>query len=200
MSESDVALISGALATLGGMAVWAVSMLTADFTPVERKARRFATLSACLAVGAVAIFEWGIYRYVSEVAAMFLIAPCLPMAALAAWFGAQAAYRMFGGGQVEEVPESPKVYVERETLERQGDIWCSLRELPHFRETLSGQLINLVSGDRLYWTEVDGKKCIEIKLAGRTRLTGSRYETMTKYLAVQRGLANALGMTALGGT
>ena len=200
MSESDAALMWGVFFTLGVMAVWFVGIMTADYAPIERRARRFATLAACLAVGAIAVLVWGIYRYVSEVAAMFLIPPSLPTAMLVAWFGADVTYTIFGGGQVQKGPKAPKVSVEPETLEHQGDIWCKLRELPHFRETLAGELVNLASGDRLYWTEVEGKKCIEIQLAGRTCLSGVRYETITKYLTVQRGLANALGMTALGGT
>lgn len=190
MTEADnIAVTHGILVSLAAVIGFLIWLMTGDNTPMERRASRWGIAAGILCAGLVILAEWGLYAYVDRTAGLFMIMPSIVMALIAMWFGGKAVYRALGGGQ--EKP-APKIAVELDTLERQGEIWCQLRDLPHFRETLAGDLINLATGDLAYWAKIEGQKCIEIKLAGKTVITASRYETLTKYLAVQQGMSRLL--------
>ncbi len=194
MNENDMAVIGGMVTSIVAILGFLLWMYTEDDPPAERRASRWGMLVGVLCAGLVALAEWGLYAYVNATAGLFMIMPSVLLGAAAMWFGGRAVYHVVGGGQ--EKPE-PKIVIEDETRERQGEIWCLLRDLPQFRETLGGELINLATGDRLYWIKLNGKKCIEMKLGGKTILTASRYETLTKYLAVQQGVSRLLAAQGL---
>lgn len=186
---NSMAFVWGMLVSLVVIMGFLFWVITAGSPPIERRASRWGALTGAVCAGLVIWAEWWLYTYVDATAGLFMAMPSALMAMAALWFGGRAIYRMLGGGQVMA---EPKIEIEDETQERQGEIWCQLRDLPQFRETLGGELINLATGDRLYWTELAGRRCIEMKLAGKTLLTASRIETLTKYLAVQQGLGRLL--------
>lgn len=186
---NSMAFISGMLFSLVVIMVLLFWVITSGRTPIEQRASRWGALSGAVYAGLVVWTEWWLYTYVDTTAGLFMAMPSALMAVAALWYGGRAIYLMLGGGQVKA---EPKIKIEDKTQEYQGEIWCQLRDLPQFRETLGDELINLATGDRLYWTELEGKRCIEMKLAGKTLLTASRFETLTKYLAVQQGLGRLL--------
>jgi hypothetical protein len=188
---NSMAFIWGMLASLVVIIGFLFWVITAGSPPIERRASRWGALTGTVCAGLVVWAEWCLYTYVDATAGLFMAMPSALMAVAVLWFGGKAIYRMLGGGQVMA---EPKIEIEDETKERQGVIWCQLRDLPQFRETLGGELINLATGDHLYWTELEGRRCIEMKLAGKTLLTASRFETLTKYLAVQQGLSQLLSV------
>lgn len=189
MNEANDMVAMGAVATTVVAASIAIWFFTADESTIERRASRWAALSGIIFAVLVPSAEWALYTHVAPQIGLFMVVPSMLLTVLAMWFGGRAVYRMLGGGQ--EGPPPP-VVIEEETQEHQSGIWCQLRELGHFRETLSGYLVNLATGDKISWTTVDGKKCIDIQVAGQTGILGARYETLTKYLAVQRGFARLL--------
>lgn len=190
----STAMAWGLLLTVLMVIVAMIWVVTDDDPPTERRAVRVGIVAGIVSAGLVVVCEVTLYYSVYQTIGAFTMVPSIAFALLALWFVGRAVYFRLGGGQEVEKSQSIPIEVEQETLEKQGDIWCHLRELPHFRETLGGQLINLAAGDRVYWADFNGQKCIEIKLAGATVITGSRYETLSKYLAVQSGMAKMLGL------
>lgn len=188
-SLDSMALGLGAFITAVTVIVGLALYWTHDLAPVERRARRLGMLAAVLFAALVPMAEVALYRY-NTTLGMFMAIPTALLTVAAFLLGGYWTYRALGGGKQEEVTR--QVPVEPQTLERQSEIWCQLRDLPQFRETLGGDLINLLTGDRLYWITHLGERCIEINLGGKTPVIGSRCETLTKYLAVQTGLARAL--------
>lgn len=198
MNEAhEVAMTWGALTTFSVVIAGLVWLITGDDTPIERRAQRMAVIGATLSAGLVALCEWWLYANIDTTLGAFMLMPSFLLAALAFFFGGKAVYQAAGGGKEENHTKAPAITVEKETLEHQGGIWCRLRELPHLRETLSGELINLATGDRLYWGKMDGAECVQMELAGKTLITASRYQTLLKYLAVQEGVARSLGLNSI---
>lgn len=185
----SMALGLGAFVTAVTVVVALALYWTHDLAPVERRARRLGMLAAVLFAALVPTAEVALFRY-STTLGMFMAMPTALLTVAAFLLGGYWTYRALGGGKREEVTR--QVPVEPQTLERQGEIWCQLRDLPQFRETLAGDLINLATGDCVRWVNHVGNRCIEINLGGKTSVIGSRCETLTKYLAVQTGLARAL--------
>ncbi|WP_041432378.1 hypothetical protein [Thiobacillus denitrificans] len=189
--ENNLMMVWGALTSLLGILGFLLWMVTAEDPAAERRASRWGALAGVFCAGLVLFAEWWLYAFINAAAGLFMMMPSALIAIAAMWLAGRAVYRAFGGGQEKQ---ELKVVIDPETHERQGGIWCQLRDLPHFRETLRGDLINLATGDRLYWIVLEGKRCIEMELAGKTRLTASRYETLTKYLTVQRGMGRLLAV------
>lgn len=190
----SMAMVWGLLVTVLMLIAAIVWIATDDNPPTERRALRVGIISGIVSAALVVLCELTLYYSVYQIIGAFMIVPSIAFALLVLWFVGRTVYFGIGGGQEVEKPQSTLIEIEQETLENQGNIWCRLRELPHFRETLGGQLINMATGDRLYWIDLNEQKCIEIKLAGATVIIGSRYETLTKYLAVQTGLSKMLGL------
>lgn len=97
MTNNDIALFSGLIVTLILVCVYIILLLTADLSPIERRARRLAILAAVSASAAI----WGATAAVyslSELIGSFLIFPSIGLVAIAAWHASSAAYRKMGGG------------------------------------------------------------------------------------------------------
>lgn len=189
---SLVAFGWGAVLTMIFLVLSTLWLATENYPPVKKRAWRVTffvvLLSGSLTVaGGMAIYD------ANRIIGAFLAFPCVLIVPSVAWLIGRATYRAMGGPPPQPCTDSALV-VEKETLEGHGGIWCQLRELPHFRETTGGELINLATGDRVYWTTLNEHKCIRLRLGGTTKLSGSRFETLTKYLAVQQGMAKMLGL------
>lgn len=181
----------GLMATLAIVVVALVWTATSSRNPVEQRATRLGTLAGLVSAATVAGLELAIFFLIDRWIGAFLAPPCVLAGALSAWSIGRKVYRAAGGGQdVEDVPAISTV--EQEVIERQGEIWCRLRDMAHFLETTHGNLINLVTGDCLTWTTYRGQKCIKFKLAGTTSLIGARQATLDKYLSAQVGIAHTL--------
>lgn len=171
----------------------AVVVVLLFFVLVEQSAARWAAVTGVLGAGAVGAVEWWLFSLNRSVAE-FMLVPSLLVGLTAMYWSARTIYRRLAvippAGATKE--GEPEIKVEDETLERQNELWCRLRDLPHFRETLKGDLINLLSGDVLSWASVNDACCIEMALAGKTVLTASRFETLRKYWGVQQAVANLL--------
>jgi hypothetical protein len=191
MNEAiTIPIMLGLLATLMAVLIAVWWQWTGANERDERNALRWATVAALLSAAVVGVGEWWLYN-VSSTLGFFMLAPAVALGCVAMWFTARSVYFARGGGKNQEAL-GRTIEVEKETLEHQGAIWCQMRDMPHFRETLGGELINLATGDRLYWSKIGDMKCIEMELSGRTLLVASRYETLGKYLAVQVGVARLL--------
>lgn len=193
----EAAMAWGTLTTLGVVIGGLVWLTTRDSTPIERRAQRMAAIGATFGVGLVALAEWWLYSNIDATLGAYMLVPSIVLGGLAFFFGGKIGYQAAGGGKEENHTNALAITVEEETLDHQEGIWSRLCELPHLRETLSGELINLATGDRLYWVKLDGAKCVEMKLAGKTHITASRYQTLSKYLAVQEGIARSLGLNPI---
>lgn len=193
----EAAMAWGTLTTLGVVIGGLVWLTTRDSTPIERRAQRMAAIGATFGVGLVALAEWWLYSNIDATLGAYMLVPSIVLGGLAFFFGGKIGYQAAGGGKEENYTNASAITVEEETLDHQEGIWSRLCELPHLRETLSGELINLATGDRLYWVKLDGAKCVEMKLAGKTHITASRYQTLSKYLAVQEGIARSLGLNPI---
>lgn len=181
------------LVGFGALAALVVVLAFAFFAIVETSAARWATLAGVAGAAAVGGAEWRLFALDRSVAE-FALVPSVLLGFAAMYWSARAVYERLsvippgapqGGDETE-------IKIEAETLEQQSAVWNELRSLPQFRETLRGDLINLASGDLLTWTKVDGARCVEIRLAGTTVLIASRFETLGKYHAVQRAIADQL--------
>lgn len=198
MNEAqEVAMAWGALTTFSVVMAGLVWLITDENTPIERRALRMGALGATLGAGLVALAGWWLYANIDATLGAFLQMPSFLLGVLAFFFVGKGVYQAAGGGKEENHTSALVITVEKETLEHQEGIWCRLRELPHLRETLSGELINLATGDRLYWGKMDGTECVQMELAGKTLITASRYQTLLKYLAVQEGVARSLGLNSI---
>ncbi len=170
----------------------AVVVVLLFFVIVEQNAARWAAVTGILGAGAVSVVEWWLFS-IHRAVAEFMLVPSIFIGLAAMWWCARAVY-----GHLAPIPpgetkgSGADIKVEDETLERQGELWCKLRDLPQFRETLKGDLINLLSGDVLSWASVNNARCIEMELAGKTVLTASRFGTLRKYWGVQQAVANLL--------
>lgn len=171
----------------------AVVVVLLFFVLVEQSAARWAAAAGVLGAGAVGVAEWWLFS-INGAVAEFALVPSILIGLAAMYWSARTIYRRLAvippAGATKE--GEPDIKVEDETLERQNELWCRLRDLPHFRETLKGDLINMVSGDVLSWASVNDARCIEMALAGKTVLTASRFETLRKYWGVQQAVANLL--------
>jgi hypothetical protein len=192
MQTTELAWLWGLLTTLAGGLVFLIWVLTDGDSHRERLAIRAGQGTALVLAMAAGLAEWWLYTRVDHTWGAFMICPSVAIGVLLAWKGGKTVCRRLGGGQKDEAQRETPIEVENATMEGQNDIWHKLRDLPHFRETLGGNLINLATGDCLQWRKLHGQKCIEINLGGRIGILGSRFETLTKYLAVQNGMAKIL--------
>lgn len=177
----------------GALVALVVVLAFVFFAIVETAAARWAALAGVLGAAAVGGVEWSLFS-INRSVAEFALVPSVLLGFVAMYWSARGVYRRLSvipPGATQEGDEA-EIKVEAETLERQGEVWNELRSLPQFRETLRGDLINLASGDLLTWADVDGARCVEIRLAGTTVLVASRFETLQKYHAVQQAIAGRL--------
>lgn len=192
----DNLIAAGVISSMAGVLVFLIWLATGDNTPIRRRAIRLGLVGSLIAAIGIGLSDWFVFTYVYDKLGAFLIGPAGILAMAAAWLAYRATYRAMGGEEedrrIEAECEAKAIpAVEAEVIDRQGVIWCQLCDLPHMRETVAGELLNLYSADRLYWSKYKGDRCIELELGGRknSSITGVRFETLTKYLALQEAIA-----------
>lgn len=99
MTDNDIAWLSGLVATLVPAAVFVVLLITADYEPIERRARRLAILVSVIVSVAIWSVAAAVYSFVSELIGNFLMFPSVGLNAVAIWYASRFTYRKTGGGK-----------------------------------------------------------------------------------------------------
>lgn len=107
MTSNELAFFMGLLATLLAMTILVLKVATEDYSPVERRARRFAILAGVVAAALVVGAEQAIYFNVSQVVGAFMAMPSVGLATIAVWHASRMTYRKLGGGKEKKI-SSPK--------------------------------------------------------------------------------------------
>lgn len=191
-TQEAAAILWGAVATLPLMAALLIRHVTADASPSEQRAKRLAlTLSGLGATLIILLEVLCAVRGETQLAG-FLLVPSAVVVAFILFAGTPRLYRALGGQGRSESGVPLPAAIESQTREHQEAMWQRLRELPHFRETLEGERISLLTGDRVFWSTYQREPCLAIELSAKTTISGCRYETLVRYVAVQTGSAQRL--------
>lgn len=169
-----------------------VRALTEDVDAANQRAKRRSLVTSAVAVMLLVGGNWLVYVYLSRTLASFLVLPLVLASGTWLLFGTPWLYQVFGGLPKPLRTDSHATRVENALREEQGKFWEELRSLPHFRETLEGDLISLVTGDRVYWTKCHSAVCLAIEFKPGQAVAVVRYETLSRYIQVQSGIAQWL--------
>lgn len=107
MTDNDIAFFAGIVLTLMLEAVYIILVMTADFSPVERRARRLAILASVAVSAVIWTMTVAVYSLVSELVGSFLIFPSIALTAIGVWHASRITYRKMGGGN--ELSEAASV-------------------------------------------------------------------------------------------
>jgi len=182
----------GTIATLPLIGMLLTYMVNDEDPPLERRAKSLAALIGMLAATLVGIAEWAFYTFGNSQSAAFFCLPSIVAAIGALYAATTRSYRVLGGGQVKEMTIQLPAAIEDETRKQQEAMRDRLRALPHFRETFEGDLISLITGDRVFWTTFKSEPCLAIALSGKVTISVCRFETLDRYVAVQTSIAQWL--------
>ncbi|NHC08367.1 hypothetical protein [Azonexus fungiphilus] len=182
----------GILFTLAVVLFMLVRALTEDEDAVNQRAKRRAFIVSLAVVAVMVGGNWLVYAYLSRPFASFMVFPLVFIAAAFLLLGTPRLYRAHGGRVKPRRMEFPSIGVEHATREQQVKLWDELRSLPHFGETVNGDLISLLTGDRVYWTSCSGEVCLAIAFKHGNAITVIRYQTLYGYVQVQRNIAQCL--------
>lgn len=188
--EVAVAILGGAITLLVFLGILLARRLTADDSPVEQKAKRSALLLSVLAASLILYFEVRGFIDGDPVIAGYLLIPSLFAVGVILIAGRSRLYRALGGRSslTVKLPAADS----NEIRDQHEAMWNRLRQLPHFRESLQGELISLLTGDRVFWSTYHRDPCLAIALSAKTTITVYRYETLARYVQIQTQLARAL--------
>jgi len=191
----------GVLFSLAIVVFLLARMATEDDIPINQRARRLALIGGLMGLLLMATANFMIYVRLSQQLACFIVFPLVIGGCVWLMLGMPWLYRYFGGLPRSEQTEGPVIGIENETCLQQAKLWEKLRSMHHFREMLNGDLVSLVTGDRIYWTTRGGAPCLAIEVASSTSLVVSRVETLVRYVEVQGNVAQLLvnAGTAKGG-
>lgn len=99
MSEIDIAALSGMAVTIIPAIIYFILLMTKDYSPIERRARRLSILAVVVAAGVIFGTTAAIYFLVSEVIGAFLMYPSVGLTAIAVWHASRITYQKMGGGR-----------------------------------------------------------------------------------------------------
>lgn len=191
-TQEAAAILWGAVAMLPLMAALLIRHVTADASPADQRAKRWALTLSVSGTSLIVLLEVLCIMQGDPQVGYFLLAPSAVVVAFILFAGTPRLYRALGGqGRSESAVPLPAA-MENQTRAYQEGMWQRLRELPHFRETLEGELISLLTGDRVFWSTYQREPCLAIDLSAKTTISGCRYETLVRYVAVQTGIAHWL--------
>jgi len=190
------ALVSGSLTVLFVMLVLLVRIATQDDIVVNQRAKRLAiaTSSAvtfAIAGAVIASFLWG-----DRIFASFVTMPAVMsgLAVLLLW--TPILYRFYGGTARPAKQTQPQdglpEHIDPETRDQQAEIRNALIALPHFRETCEGDVISLITGERVFWSRYNGEPCLAIEWSGTNEVICIRIETLKRYLDIQERISSHL--------
>lgn len=188
--EVAVAILWGGITLLVFLGILLARRLTADDSPVEQKAKRRALLLSVLAASLILYFEVRGFIDGDPVIAGYLLIPSLFAVGVILIAGRSRLYRALGGRSslTVKLPAADS----NEIRDQHEAMWNRLRQLPHFRESLQGELISLLTGDRVFWSTYQRDPCLAIELSAKTTITVYRYETLVRYVQIQTRLAQVL--------
>lgn len=98
MTNNDIAWLSGLAVTMIPTVIYFIVLLTRDYSPIERRARRLAILASVVASAAIWSVTVAIYLFVSGLVGNFLVFPSIGLTALGVWHASRITYRKLGGG------------------------------------------------------------------------------------------------------
>jgi membrane-associated HD superfamily phosphohydrolase len=99
MTNNDIAWLSGLIVTLIPAVIYFILQITADYSPLERRARRLAILASVIVAAAILSATATVYSFVSELIGNFLMFPSLGLTAVAIWCASRITYQKTGGGK-----------------------------------------------------------------------------------------------------
>lgn len=195
MAETN-AFATGVFAVLFGMLIHLFLIATQDDFAVNQRAKRLAiaTSSAAtiaIAGGVIATFLWG-----NRILANFVTMPAIASGLYVLLFCPPKLYRLYGGGAPPAQQTRPKAtlpeHIDQDTQEQQAELRKALIALPHFRETLEGDVVSLITGDRVFWSRYHATPCLAIELSAKNTVSCVRLETLWSYVEIQRRIAGCL--------
>ncbi|WP_018078802.1 hypothetical protein [Thiobacillus denitrificans] len=106
MTNNDIAWLAGLAVTAIPTIIYYILLMTEDYGPIERRARRFAILASFIVFMAIWSVTASIYSFVSELAGIFLMFPSIGLSAVAVWHVSRLTYRKMGGGKESQSSSS----------------------------------------------------------------------------------------------
>lgn len=189
------AFLAGCLAVLFVMLVVLGYMATQDDIAENQRAKRLSiaiSAAVTIAIGGVVIAT---FLQGERIVASFVTMPAvmLGLAVLLLW--TPKLYRFYGGTTrpaKKQPQDSLPKHIEPETREHQAEIRNALIALPHFRETCEGDVISLITGERIFWSRYNGEPCLAIEWSEKKEVMCIRFETLKRYLEVQQRIGGHL--------
>ncbi len=188
--HAAAAILWGGATVLVFLGVLLARRLTADESPVEQNAKRGALLISVLGASLILFLEAMCFVRGDPVIAGFLLFPCMFAVGVSLFAGMPRLYRALGGRSSLTI--TLPAANSNEIRDKHEEMWNRLRQLPHFRESLQGELISLLTGDRVFWSTYQREPCLAIQLSAKTTITVYRYETLARYVLIQSQLARFL--------
>ncbi|AXS80154.1 hypothetical protein [Dechloromonas sp. HYN0024] len=191
----EQALALGVIGTLAVALIVLISLVTKDNSPAKQRAQRLAIATRSAATLLIGTAVGLIYVFIDTHLASFLVFPFLAIAGYLHLVGTAMLYRFYSTRitSVEksgdrnlvrdlihafikdaEIPGNDKITIklvkgperiDAETREHQAAFRDKLKALPHFQETFEEDLINLITGDRVFWSEYAGEPCLAIQVS-----------------------------------
>lgn len=191
------AFLAGCLAVLFVMLVVLGYMATQDDIAANQRAKRLSVAISAAVTFAIAGVVIASYLWGDRIFASFVTVPAVMsgLAVLLLW--TPKLYRFYGGttrpAKTNQQPQDslPK-QIDPETRQHQAEIRNALIGLPHFRETCEGDVISLITGDRIFWARYNGEPCLAIEWSGQNEVICIRFETLRRYLDIQRRISSLL--------
>lgn len=188
----------GLAATLIMVLIQLVVSLTRDISLGNQCAKRRAFATSSAAVLAIGTIVWGIYISVDPRLAVFLVFPAIALSLYILLVLTEKLYHFYGGkSEPQEDSSQPAksslnpqpASIDAQTREQQAAFWDRLVVLPHFQSTFEGDLISMITGDRVYWSKYAGEPCLAIEMSECLTITVCRFETLTRYVSIQENIA-----------
>lgn len=108
MTNNDIAWLLGLAVTLIPTGIYFILVITADYRPIERRARRLAILASVIVPAAIWSATATVYFFVSELIGNFLMFPSVGLTAVAVWYASRITYQKMGGGKESQDSPSQK--------------------------------------------------------------------------------------------
>lgn len=186
----------GSLVPLSILAILTIRTLTQSESAILQRAKRIAVILGLLLSGLAIGLEWYCYLNVDAVLASYLALPVATLVVVIFLILVPWVIRTLAkdGGQHATAPQRDKhaIHLDPEIRAHQEDMRTQLAALPQFRETLDGDLLNLLTGDRVFWDKYAGEPCLAIGFSNRYAIVACRWETLVRYLAIQTQIGSFL--------
>lgn len=101
MTNNEIAWLAGLVATMIPGLIWFIALLTQDYSPVERRARRSAIFASVTVAATITSATVAAYS-LSELVGNFLVFPSIGLTAVTVWHASRITYRKMGGGKLQD--------------------------------------------------------------------------------------------------